>query len=132
MNWLLSLITGPVLGAITGPILEGYKAKLAAANTTDKLAVDLAVKEIEAEVAARVEATKVLALENGRWWTWLPRNLVQWSASLFFCKCVVWDTMLGWGSTPSLGGDVAVTYGAVMMMWFGGRTIEKVARIFKR
>jgi hypothetical protein len=132
MTWLLSLITGPVLNAITGPFLEAYKAKLAAANSQDAKAVELAVKEIDAEIAARADATKILILENGRWWTWMPRNLVQWAASSFFCKCVVWDTMLGWGTTPPLRGDIAATYTAVMIMWFGGRTIEKVARIFKR
>jgi hypothetical protein len=38
----------------------------------------------------------------------------------------------GPGHHPALGGDVGNTYLLVMGMWFGSRTIEKVARIFKR
>lgn len=132
MNWLISLLTGPLIGAITGPILEAYKAKLAAVNSSDQLAVTLAMKEIEADIAARAEATKVLQIESGHWWMWMPRCAVQWSFSIFVCKVVVWDTCLGWGTTPSLGGDVGTWAGWVMTMWFGGRTLEKVARIFKR
>ena len=132
MGWLLSFISGPVLNAITGPLLDAYKARLNAANTTDKLAVDLAVKEIEAESAARVEAGKVLLIENGRWWTAAPRAIVQWSLAIFVAKAIVWDKVLELGSTDPLHGDLSTWAGMVMAMWFGGRTIEKVARIFKR
>jgi len=132
MSWLISLLTGPLIGAITGPILEAYKAKLAAVNSADQLAVTLAMKEIEADIAARADATRVLQIESGAWWMWMPRSLVQWSFAIFISKCVVYDTVLGWGSTPALHGDVATWAGWVMTMWFGGRTIEKVARILKR
>ena len=44
----------------------------------------------------------------------------------------VWDTVLNLGSTPALHGDLSSWAGMVMAMWFGGRTIEKVARIFRR
>ena len=48
-SWLASLIGGPV---ITG-LINAYKAKLDAANTQDRIAADLAAKEIEAEIEAR-------------------------------------------------------------------------------
>jgi hypothetical protein len=47
--------------------VDAYKAKLAAANTQDKLAVDLAVKEIEAEIAARAQGSAIIIAEQGRW-----------------------------------------------------------------
>lgn len=132
MQWLLSLLGGPVVGLL----LDGYKAKLASTNTQDRLAVDLALEQIRAETAASAEATKVLTLENGHWWMWLPRWTVQVAAATFFCKCVIWDTILGWGTTPALHGSVEGTYTAVMLMWFGGRTVEKtasiVASVFRR
>jgi hypothetical protein len=127
-QWLLSFLGGPILGTI----LDGYKAKLSSVNSTEAHAIDLAKKEIEGEIAMQQETTKVLTLENGRWWTWMPRWSVEVASAAFFCKCVVWDTMLGLGTTPALGGDVGNTYLLVMGMWFGSRTIEKVARIFKR
>jgi Sigma-70, region 4 len=47
---------GPV---ITG-LINAYKAKLDAANTQDRIAADLAAKEIEAEIAARKEASAII------------------------------------------------------------------------
>jgi hypothetical protein len=47
-------------------------------------------------------------------------------------KCVVWDTVLGLGSTPPLKGDVSIWAGLVMSFYFGKRTFENLARIIKR
>ncbi len=127
---------GMILGFLGGPLLTNllgaYKARLENASGQDKMAVELAIKEIEAEIVSRTEATKVMALENGRWFTWMPRAIVQWSFALFVGKCVVWDNLLGLGSTDPLQGDIASWAGMVMAMWFGGRTLEKVAQVFKR
>lgn len=127
-TWLLSFLSGPILGTI----LDGYKAKLSSVNSTEAHAIDLAKKEIEGEIAMQQETTKVLTLENGRWWTWMPRWSVEAACAIFFCKCVVWDTVLGLGSTPALGGEVGATFTMVVLAWFGSHTIEKVSRIFKR
>jgi hypothetical protein len=128
---MLALLA-PLLSGVFSSIADAYKARLAATNTEDKLAVDLAVKEIEAEIAARQQAQTIIIAEQGRWWTALPRAIVQWSFAIFVAKVVVYDKVLGWGSTDALNGDIASWAGMVMVMWFGGRTIEKVAQIFKR
>jgi hypothetical protein len=47
-------------------------------------------------------------------------------------KCVVWDTMMGLGTTPALKGDVSVWAGLVMSFYFTKRGFENVARIIKR
>mgnify|MGYP001609528812 FL=1 len=132
MNWLLSLITGSVLNAITGPVLEAYKARLAATNTQDKLAVDLAVKEIDAEIESRKQAGAIIIAEQGRWYTAIVRPLIVLPFAVYIWKVVIWDIVLGWGSTPAIQGDVASLMMIVIGSYFGGRTIEKVAQIFKR
>lgn len=129
---MLGMIFGFLGGPLLNNLLGAYKARLENASGQDKMAVELAIKEIEAEIVSRTEATKVLMLENGRWWTWAPRALVQWSFALYVGKCVVYDNLLGLGTTDPLNGDIASWAGMVMAMWFGGRTIEKVAQIFKR
>jgi hypothetical protein len=48
-SWLASLIGGPVIAGL----INAYKAKLDASNTKDRIAADLAAKEIEAEIEAR-------------------------------------------------------------------------------
>ena len=127
---------GMIFGFLGGPLLNNllgaYKARLENASGQDKMAVELAIKEIEAEIDARRNANTIIIAEQGRWWTAAPRAIVQWSFALFVAKVVVWDKVLGWGSTDPLNGDVASWAGMLMAMWFGGRTIEKVAQIFRR
>jgi hypothetical protein len=127
---------GMIFGFLGGPLLNNllgaYKARLENASGQDKMAVELAIKEIEAEIEARRNANTIIIAEQGRWWTAAPRAIVQWSFALFVAKVVVWDKVLGWGSTDPLNGDVASWAGMLMAMWFGGRTIEKVAQIFRR
>jgi hypothetical protein len=136
MEWLVKLFTGPVLNAITGPIVEAYKAKLGAENNQDGKIVELASKAIDAEIGARREASKILIAEQGRWWTAAPRAITCWSFAIFVAKVVVWDKVLGLGSTDALTGDVSGWAGMVMVTWFGGRSLEKIAStiaaIFRR
>lgn len=40
----------------------------------------------------------------------------------YFAKCVVWDTMLGLGSTAALHGDVAQWMGTIINWLFGSTT----------
>jgi hypothetical protein len=122
-TWLASLLGGPVINAL----ISAYKAKLEAANAEGVQAADLAAKSIAAEIEARKSAQAIIFAEQGRWWTALPRAIVQWSFALFVAKCVVWDTVLGWGTTEPLGGDIATWAGWVMALWFGGRSLEKIA-----
>jgi hypothetical protein len=132
MTWLLSLITGPVLSAITGPFLEAYKARLSAANQKDAKAVELAVKEIEAEIESRKQAGAIIIAEQGRWYTAIVRPLIVLPFAVYIWKVMIWDIVLGWGSTDAVRGDVANLMMIVIGSYFGGRTIEKVAQIFKR
>jgi hypothetical protein len=47
-------------------------------------------------------------------------------------KVVVYDKVLGLGTTDAITGDVGTWAGVIITTYFGGRTIEKVARIFGR
>jgi uncharacterized membrane protein len=47
-------------------------------------------------------------------------------------KVVVWDTVLGLGTTNPLSGQVAQWAMIVLTAYFGGRSLEKVARILGR
>ena len=49
LAWLASIIGSPIVNGL----IEGYKAKLDAANTPDRIAAELAAKAIEADIAAR-------------------------------------------------------------------------------
>jgi len=127
-SFLASLIGGPVVNGL----IAAYKAKLDATNTTERLAADLAAKEIEGEIAMRQEASKIIIAEQGRWWTSIIRPLAALPVVIYIWKVIVIDKVLGWGTTDPITGEVATWAGVIVTTYFGGRTIEKVARIFRR
>lgn len=140
---ILSWLGGPggwigdaIKSAFTGPLIQGVvdyqKNKLAAGNTAEKIEGDLAARELAVELRERELNNDQNKSDEGRWWTAAPRAIACWSFSIFIAKCVVWDTVLGLGTTPPLGGDIKQAFLWLTAMWFGGRTLEKIARIIKR
>lgn len=127
-GFLANLIGGPIISGL----INSYKAKLEAGNTSEHIAADLAARELAVESRERELAVQQNIADGGRWWTAAPRAIACWSFALFIAKCVVWDTVLGLGTTPPLKGDLAVWAGWLMALWFGGRSLEKIARIIKR
>lgn len=126
--WLMimQLIGGPVVSGLIG----AYKAHLEATTTDHTIAADLASKEIAAQTAETNAQTQLKIAEIGH--PWEPEKLAFYIVLAFFAKCVVWDTILGLGTTPALKGDVSIWAGLVMSFYFGKRTFENVARIIKR
>lgn len=127
-SWLASLLGGPIVNGM----LNAYRAKLDAANTRDAQAVDLAKKEIEGEIAARQVEASLLRQEQGWWVTAMIRPLFAAPFIIFAWKVVVYDKVLGLGRTDPLDPNMWSVFLTVIGAYFGGRTIEKVARIFRR
>ncbi len=126
--FLANLIGGPVVNGL----IDGYKAKLAAGNTSEKIAADLAARELNVEQRERELAAQVTIAEQGRWYTALPRPLFAGAFIIYVWKVVVWDKVFGLGTTDALSGDVAQWAMIVLTAYFGGRSLEKVARILGR
>jgi hypothetical protein len=127
-SWLASLIGGPVISGL----INAYKAKLDASNTRDRLAADLAAREIEAEIKARKQASAIILAEQGRWYTAIIRPLIAAPVIIYLWKVIVWDKVLGLGATDPITGMIADWTGMIVTAYVGGRSIEKVARIFAR
>jgi hypothetical protein len=127
-GWLGNLIAGPFLSKA----LDAYRAKLAAGNTSEKISADLMARELAVEQRERELATQVVITEQGRWYTALPRPLFALAFIIYVWKVVVWDKVLGLGATDPLSGDVAQWAMIVLTAYFGGRSLEKVARILAR
>src|SRR6188508_3749865 len=123
-SWLASLIGGPVVNGL----INAYKAKLDAANTQDHIAADLAAKEIEADIVARKEASAIIIAEQGRWYTAMIRPLLAFPVIIYLWKVIVWDKVLGWGTTDVIAGDVGIWAGTIVTTYVGGRSLEKIAR----
>lgn len=128
LGWLGNLLGGPFAKAA----VDAYRAKLSAENTSEKIAADLAARELGVEQRERELATQAVIAEQGRWYTALPRPLFAGAFIIYVWKVVVWDRVLGLGTTDALTGDVAQWAMIVLTAYLGGRSLEKVARILGR
>jgi len=128
LTWLGNLLGGPFARAA----VDAYRAKLSAENTSEKTAADLAARELAVEQREKEVAAQIVIAEQGRWYTALPRPMFALAFIIYVWKVVVWDVVLGLGSTPALKGDVAQWAMIVLTAYFGGRSLEKVARILAR
>jgi hypothetical protein len=123
LRWLSGFLAGPIVQSV----IDAYKARLSAENTQDHIAADLAAKAIAAEIEARKSAAAIIMAEQGRWYTALVRLLLAVPVIIYLWKVVVWDKVLGWGTTDALGGDVSIWAGAIVTTYVGGRSLEKIA-----
>ena len=124
LQWLASFLTAPVINGV----IEAYKARLDAENSQDRAAADLAAKAIAAEIEARKSADALIIAEQGRWYTAMIRPLLALPVVVFMWKVIVWDKVLGLGTTDALTGDVATWSGAIVTTYVGGRSLEKIAK----
>lgn len=123
---IVSFLGGPVIKGL----IDAYNAHLKAKSADAATAADLAGKEIAAQTAEAQAVTQLKVAQIGH--PWEPEKLAFHITLLFYAKCVVWDTVLGLGSTAALKGDVSVWAGMIMGFYFTKRGFENVARIIKR
>jgi len=123
-----------IIGFIGGPVIKGlidaYKAKLAAGNTSEEIASQTASAEIAAQVSETNAIMQYRMAELGCWYE--PDKLMGYFVAVYFGKLMVWDKVLGLGTTDPLAGFAAVTANLVVSFYFAKRGFENVARIIKR
>lgn len=130
MGWLLSLFGGPLITSLVEGILSAYKLKLAAVGTTEAHEVDLAKAEIFGEIAVRQAAAAVVIAEQGWWVTAWIRPLFAYPLIIYFA-CAISASVFHYNGPAPLPAPLSDWAGWMIVAYFGGRSIEKVARIFK-
>jgi|SRR5579884_3345966 len=128
LTWLGRLLGGPFAQAA----VKAYQAKLAAENNSEKIAADLAARELQLAERERSLEAQIIRAEQDAWYTALPRPLFAYAFVIYTWKVVVWDIVLGLGATRQLTGEIAQWGAIVLTAYFGGRSLEKIARIFGR
>ena len=126
--WLsiISFLGGPVVKGL----IEGYKAKLAAGNTSEKIAADAAAQEqATQQIEIRAQADyRIAAL--GYWYE--PDKIMGYAVAVYVGKLLIWDKVLGLGATDPLAGWIEVTANLIVVSYFGKRGFENVARILRK
>ncbi|TXH33799.1 MAG: hypothetical protein E6Q98_20725 [Rhodospirillaceae bacterium] len=123
---IISFLGGPVIKGL----IEAYKAKIDAGTKDNKIAADLAAGEIAAQTAEMQEHTRYRIAELGYWYE--PDKLMGYAVAFYIAKILIWDKVLGLGSTDPLGGWIETTANLVVSFYFAKRGFENVARIIKR
>ena len=123
---IISFLGGPVIKGL----IDAYQLKLKAETTDAKTAADLAATEIAAQTSETNAILQYRTAELGHWYE--PDKLMCYCVALYFGKLLVWDKVLGLGSTDPLAGFASITANLVVSFYFAKRGFENVARIIKR
>lgn len=118
---ILNFIGGGIVGQIGKELNTAYANRLAAKNSSERIAAD---KEI-----AGLEARKeVLVAESRKGWNIAFRAFLALPFGLFVWKVVVWDKLLGLGVTDDLSTDMW----KLMAVVYGFYFVYETAALFKR
>lgn len=123
---IISFLGGPVIKGL----IDAYQAKLKAGNADNRIAADLAATEIAAQSAEADAILRYRTAELGRWYE--PDKLMGYCVAIYFSKLLIFDKVLGLGTTDPLAGFAAVTSNLVVSFYFAKRGFENVARIIRR
>ena len=123
---IISFLGGPVIKSL----VDAYNAKLKAGNVDNKIAADLAASEIAAQVSETTAISQYRIAEIGHWYE--PDKLMGYCVAIYFSKLLVWDKVLGLGTTDPLAGFSVMTSNLVVSFYFAKRGFENVARIIRR
>jgi hypothetical protein len=123
-KFLIGLFSGPLRG-ISSDIKEAYQSKINAQNDKERIAADERINLLESRKSI------ILASQSSPTERWV-RLLYAAPFLIYNAKLVIWDKVLGWGVTDSLGPELANLGMIVLSGFFIEATVSKVARIIKK
>lgn len=128
MNWLIQILGLPILNSL----VAAYKHTLDAGNTKDAKATELAMAEIQGEIAARSAAKEIIIAEQGHWYTAIIRPLFALPFVVFIWKVVVIDKVFGLGVTDPIDPMMKDVLQAIIYSYFGLAAVDRIAKVFRR
>lgn len=130
MNFVLQWLGGLLGGPFAKAAVDAYKAKLTAGNDHERIAAELASKEEAIQTRELELQAQIRIAEIGRWYE--PDKLMGYAVAVYFAKLLIWDKVLGLGSTDPLAGWASTSANLIVVFYFGKRGFENIARIIKR
>lgn len=85
---------------------------------------------ILAEIEARKVQAQIIIAEQGWWMTAMIRPMIAWPFIVYIWKTVVYDKVLGFGTTDVLDGSLGEWAGIIVTAYFVGRPIEKAVKSY--
>ena len=130
---LLAPLLNSVFGQAFTAFVQAYQARLTAENTSEKVAADLAARELAVQQQEITVNAQLKTAEIGKWYE--PDHLFGYIMVIYFGKVVLWDKVLAYvthGNTDPITGDAGTWAGWIMTFYVGLRGFQNVARIIKR
>ena len=122
-----SLIFHFLGGPVAKGLIDAYNLHLQATTTDKQTAADLAGKEIAAQVAETQAITQLKIAEIGH--PFEVEKLFAYVTLFYYAKLLIWDKVLGIGSTDQLTGWSLYAANLVIGFYFMKRGAENVTRI---
>lgn len=118
IGWLLGLINP--LERISNKLVDAYAERQNAQTEQQRIAADERISTLEARKAVIIQAQSDPMERWVRIGFALPFMIFLW-------KLVVWDKVLGWGSTDDLSSDLW----AILYIVLGGYFVDTIVRRFR-
>ncbi|BBB99412.1 hypothetical protein [Bradyrhizobium elkanii] len=122
---LFQFLGGPVAKAL----VSAYQAHLTAATSDKQTAATLAGQEIAAQNAETQAITQLKIAQIGH--PFEPEKIAMYITLVYYAKCIIWDKVLGLGTTDVVAGPIAVWAGLIMSWYFAKRGAENVTTIIR-
>lgn len=125
--WLsiMSFIGGPVISGL----ISAYREHLKATTTDKQTASNLAGQEIAAQTAETQSITQLKIAQIGH--PFEVEKLFAYVTLFYYSKLLIWDKVLGLGSTDPLTGWALLAANIIISFYFTKRTAENVTTIIK-
>lgn len=121
LSMILNFFGSGIVGQIGKQLNDAYKSRLNAKNETQRIDADKHIAGLEARKA-------VLVAESRSSWNVAFRAFLALPFGLFVWKVVVYDKVMGLGSTDNLSPDLW----NLMMVVFGFYFMYETAQLFKK
>lgn len=118
---ILKWLTGGGIAAIGEQLRAAYELRLKAETDAQKLEAEQAIARLEAQRA-------VLLAEQGSWLTRWVRPAIALPFVLYLWKLIIYDKIMGLGSTDNLSPELWQMMTVVIGAYFLTRPFERLLR----
>lgn len=115
---VLSWFAGKGIGAIGDQLNRAYSNKLNAKNDHERIKADKEIADLQAQ-------QNILIAEQGSWMTRWIRPMMALPFVVYLNKIIIWDKVLGWGTTDTLSPELWQMFTGIFIAYFGTRWLEK-------
>lgn len=120
ISLLVGLLPG-ILGTVSKGLQQAHRDRLNAKNTAECIEADKRIAALQAQ-------KEIMVAEARTNWNIIFRGFLALPFGLFIWKTVVWDKLLGWGTTDNLSPELW----NLMMVVYGFYFVYETAALFKR